>query len=138
MAFKRLDKRNQKIITDKFNDMKSVLAPAYVSLLEKVVSEYKATKDKVKVIQAYFVDVVDEIGRQLQYPLQQLTDKTAVVLVNGECIQFDRYTGKCRNRLILKELNVSCISDFNENKTVISPNLSRDNFKKKYDGKFCY
>ena len=131
-AFKRLDSHSKKVVLDKFSEVGSVLAPAYQKLLSEVLGPYMEAAEAVKEVKDYFVDVIDSLGYAMRCPLQQLTDKTAVVLVNDSCVNFNRFTGVARSKDVKDVLDMGSLKGFNENKTVIKPVMSREDFIKKF------
>lgn len=133
LAFYSLSEYSKTCFNKQFQECKSALAPQYQKVFQSILDDYDKFSSKAQEFVQLFVDVLDEFGKQISCPLQQVTDKTAVVFVNGEFINFDRFTGKPRNKAVLKEL-VS--SDFfrrlNSDVSIIKPQLSREGIKERY------
>lgn len=133
IAFSSLSDYAQEVFNKQYNECRSALSCQYQQAFDSVLKDYQKASVKAQEYVQVFVEVLDEFGQKLLCPLQQITNKTAVVFINGEFFNFDRFTGKSRNKDSLKELVYSeYIKKINDAATIIKPRYSREEFKERF------
>lgn len=129
-AFARLDDKTRASLANKFSELQNVVAPNFRKVFLEVFKDQVAKKSVVRQIVDYVVNVFDGMGESIECHMQQLTDKTAVILVDGILLNFDRQTGRCRNKREAFSLDLRSITEYGD--SIIKPLFSREEFIQRY------